>query len=1332
MIGTSLGPYKIIEQLGAGGMGEVYLGEDTRLGREVAIKVLPVEFASDPERLARFEQESRAGAVGAICCAKPSRSTLARWFLLLFVLTALPNLVMAQAGLEADREFDYGSRIEGEKLTEQQIRNLARLGKVWGFLKYHHPLVTSGEVHWDYELFRILPQVLDTADRDAANAALLAWVDRLGEPPPCDPCAQPPLDTHLQPDLDWIRDTEALGPALSGYLVSVHENRHAAGVQHYVSLTHNVGNPVFSNEKEYVQRVDGGFRLLALYRFWNIIEYWFPYRDVIGEDWDAVLAEFVPRLFSAGHPEDYRLQLTALIARVRDTHANLRSSLDIRPPRGSCEIPVVMRFVEGRAVVEHVRELANRASPRLEVGDIVVSLDGRPVAYLVEAWSPFYAASNVPTRLRDIARTMTRGECGDVDVEIQRGRQAPADLSATRVPFGQFYTRVGLTHDLPGDAFRLLSDDVAYLKLSSVKSAEIQDHVRAAAGTRALVIDIRNYPSEFVVFSLGRLLVDEPTQFARFTVGVLANPGAFIWRGQPLVLVPQEPHYQGRVVILVDEVSMSQAEYTAMAFRVAPGALVVGSTTAGADGNVSRIPLPGGQRTSISGIGVFYPDKTPTQRVGIVPDVEVHPTIEGIRNGRDEVLEEALRQILGDEITEEEVRRLARGERGSGAEESGVSVAGFVQEWRWFLPGTPIFTTPQATAEVGVHLEALSLLPVLSREGAWVQVVYRGDVAWSDTRWTPPHSVEGARRSDVTDRYVRLQSNNPFRLAKAREILGVSTETGKLGAYSLLTDVEDSELLAFLDAAALATEEAYFARYGRIASGDPDRSVILFAKEADYRRYYAEIGTPVMSGTVGHAGSGIVALFAEQHGRADLARTLAHEITHLLNTRALASNLPPWIEEGIASDLGDIWLEPPPDTPDDTPSGNTISLAVQGFEFKILQLEQLVLTGRLPRVATLNSLDRETFYGDSVTANYSASAAFVRYVLEGDEGRFVEGFLKFLERVAAGHTVDLLEPLEIEAWVLDRGLRNWILVEAESIRQRVARAYPGVQITMTEDGSLKLVSEGVATQLGGQATSPTPTTPAAQPQGPPPGRPPDAIPAGELPPPPAPVFVVPEITRNSVEWTARDEHEVGFEWKATILNPNDDVLSVTLAVQLHDQRGEVLHREDVPVFVAAGRESTMGGTGSIAEETAVLGDYWTIELPPGGISFADPVALGSAGLIAPVQISTVLPEYTVSAEQNGVQGDVYIEAVVMADGTVADPKVIRGLADEVLNQRALDAIVQWRFEPGTRNGVPVAVIALFTVTFRIREPDASVRALSSALSGSVIPEPGRVPSHPLL
>jgi C-terminal processing protease CtpA/Prc len=90
-----------------------------------------------------------------------------------------------------------------------------------------------------------------------------------------------------------------------------------------------------------------------------------------------------------------------------------------------------------------------------------------------------------------------------------------------------------------------------------------------------------------------------------------------------------------------------------MALRAAPQAVVVGSTTAGADGNVSGIPLPGGLQTMISGIGVFYPDKSPTQRVGIIPDIVATPTREGIRSGRDEVLEAALSHLLEMEINEE-------------------------------------------------------------------------------------------------------------------------------------------------------------------------------------------------------------------------------------------------------------------------------------------------------------------------------------------------------------------------------------------------------------------------------------------------------------------------------------------------------------------------------------------------------------------------------------------------------------------------------------------------------------------------------------------------------
>lgn len=61
--GSRLGPYEIQSPLGAGGMGEVYRARDPRLGRDVAIKVLPASFSEDPDRLRRFEQEARAAGI---------------------------------------------------------------------------------------------------------------------------------------------------------------------------------------------------------------------------------------------------------------------------------------------------------------------------------------------------------------------------------------------------------------------------------------------------------------------------------------------------------------------------------------------------------------------------------------------------------------------------------------------------------------------------------------------------------------------------------------------------------------------------------------------------------------------------------------------------------------------------------------------------------------------------------------------------------------------------------------------------------------------------------------------------------------------------------------------------------------------------------------------------------------------------------------------------------------------------------------------------------------------------------------------------------------------
>jgi C-terminal processing protease CtpA/Prc len=558
-----------------------------------------------------------------------------------------PPFIEPVAPAELDTEFGDESRITARGLSPEGVEHLALLARVWGFVKYHHPAVRGGQHNWDNELFRVLPDVMEAADRDAVLAALVAWLERIGMPDPCDPCAVLPSDLQLAPDLAWIADRSALGGSLSERLLGIHAARPADAEQYYVQLAPGVGNPIFANEarRPATGLPDAGYRLLALFRYWNIIQYWFPHRDLIDGPWESVLSEFIPRLMDVRTFEAYRMTMQALVTRIDDSHASVGFAVPPSTNAAPAELPVVVRWIEGEPVVVRYKDPVLGPASGLRPGDVIESLDDRPVDSLVAEWRPYHSASNEPKRLLDIAGRLTRGAPGPVRVTVSRP-EGEVSLVAERVVMPEPYST---TDDLPGPTFQMLSDSVAYLKLSTVDASDVDSYIERAANTAGLVIDIRNYPSDFVVFELGSRLVEQPTAFARFTVGDLLNPGAFRL-GPPIVLQPAQPAYRGRVAILVNEVSISQSEYTAMALRSSPNAIVVGSTTAGADGNVSVIPLPGGLTTRISGLGVLYPDGGQTQQIGIVPDLEVRPTIEGVRAGRDEVLEAAVSYLLGREF----------------------------------------------------------------------------------------------------------------------------------------------------------------------------------------------------------------------------------------------------------------------------------------------------------------------------------------------------------------------------------------------------------------------------------------------------------------------------------------------------------------------------------------------------------------------------------------------------------------------------------------------------------------------------------------------------------
>ncbi|TYZ13542.1 peptidase S41 [Hymenobacter lutimineralis] len=551
---------------------------------------------------------------------------------------------------EQDTSFSRASGISLGKLSKQQVENLAVLGRVWGFAKYYHPAVAAGEHNLDACLLRLLPQVLASASLKARSQLLSAWLTSLGPIPACAACQEPAADsTRLQPDLAWLTDKRQVTPALSQQLTYLRAHRNQ-GPHYYVAAAPYAGNPLFQHENAYAQvpgnLPDDGLRLLALYRYWNMIAYFFPYRYAIEEDWQRVLPEFLPRFVAARTAEQYRLAVLSLVTRINDTHAYILPNDPVLSAYwGSYFAPVQIRFVEGQAVVTEYYDPSLGPATGLLKGDVVVSVDGRPVAELIAQRRPLTPASNEVTRLRNIARELLRGRTPQLQLVVQRaGRELP--FTITRYPAGQLNLALNNgTPDPKAPAWHKLPGNIGHLTLGTIRNKELPAIMQDAQATKGLIIDIRNYPSDFVVFALTKYLLAQPADFVRFSEPQFTYPGVFKLAA-PLQVVPgRGPAYAGKVVVLVNELSQSQSEYTAMALQAVPGVTVVGSTTAGADGNVSAIVLPGNVNTRISGLGVYYPDGRETQRVGIVPDLEVKPTLKGIREGRDEVLERAVELI---------------------------------------------------------------------------------------------------------------------------------------------------------------------------------------------------------------------------------------------------------------------------------------------------------------------------------------------------------------------------------------------------------------------------------------------------------------------------------------------------------------------------------------------------------------------------------------------------------------------------------------------------------------------------------------------------------------
>jgi C-terminal processing protease CtpA/Prc len=379
-----------------------------------------------------------------------------------------------------------------------------------------------------------------------------------------------------------------------------------------------------------------GQRLLALFRFFCVIHYFYPYLPLMGGTWDQAFRDLLPRFEHAADAHEYTMAVAALAARIPDGHVRVWGSKDLEPLYGASQLPVQARVVEGRVVITAVSDDSVTAASAIAIGDVVLAVDGEPIDVRRARIAALISAANETWRDFRAANLALRSSgSGPVVLSVENARGEKREVRLGHAPSGWKAKRTG-------PVFHLIDDAIGYADLDRLEIADVDAMLAAFANTRAIVLDMRGYPHGTAWVLAPRLHVNKASGAARFFEPLVASFGGDTSSFEQAIPPSAVPPYRGKTVMLIDERTMSQAEHTGLFLEAANGTRFVGSQTAGSNGDVTNLSLPGGLYVSFSGHDVRHADGRPLQRIGLVPDVEVRPTVSGLRAGRDEVLERAV------------------------------------------------------------------------------------------------------------------------------------------------------------------------------------------------------------------------------------------------------------------------------------------------------------------------------------------------------------------------------------------------------------------------------------------------------------------------------------------------------------------------------------------------------------------------------------------------------------------------------------------------------------------------------------------------------------------
>lgn len=371
----------------------------------------------------------------------------------------------------------------------------------------------------------------------------------------------------------------------------------------------------------------------------------------------------------------------------------------------------------------------------------------------------------------------------------------------------------------------------------------------------------------------------------------------------------------------------------------------------------------------------------------------------------------------------------------------------------WVRDGDVLRSEPSADAPELQRFDAIANVARLDRQGDWFRVWRLGVEGWvhlpgyQDDADDPPWGEEPEAPGPLAPVTVDADL-----LADALALMdGAEVLEARFGPYRAYADFEDRDLFELLSSLAAQVEPLWIRRHGLQPLGEPESVIVLYRRQAPYRKLERQSDQLRGLDAEGFAGFGLIATYVGAKSHEDVAATLVHEICHRIHRRAIGPALPPWLEEGLADDLALSRLEVGGTTVRLDPSGysgeRVVTPTVGGAELRFTQglaalwsLKEEILRGEMPLLTQLTDLDRDAFLdpaGGKIERRlrYDAVALWVRYLVSAEAGRYRNGWRRFLRSVAEGGPVTgaaLVESLGVGADDLEAGFRTWVVKESRA------------------------------------------------------------------------------------------------------------------------------------------------------------------------------------------------------------------------------------------------------------------------------------------------------------